>query len=90
MNDQDDADRGDEPVERAVVDDVPTDEPDPPDLANYVLEAVDRQDADDLRELAQYALERAAWSDRDLEPETWTSATTSSSSTSKRRAAGRK
>jgi len=63
-----DGDR-DGPAELERVDDVPHQEPEPPELAQYLLDAVDRQDADDLRDLAHYALERAAWLDRDLDPD---------------------
>lgn len=48
----------------------PDEEPDAPDdAAAYLVDALDRQDADTLREVASYALRRAAWLDRDLEPE---------------------
>lgn len=57
------------PVETVIVDDVPDDEPERPDAANYLLDAVDRQDSDTLREVARYALELAAHNDRDLEPD---------------------
>lgn len=59
----------DGPVELALVDEQPAAEPQPPELAQYLLDAVDRQDPDDLRDLAHYALERAAWLDRDLDPD---------------------
>ena len=46
-----------------------SEEPKPPDAAAYLVDALDRQDAETLREVAEYALERAAWLDRDLEPD---------------------
>lgn len=59
-----------EVLEREVVHDLPREEPDPPDdAAAYLVDALDRQDAETLREVAAYALRRAAWLDRDLEPE---------------------
>jgi len=46
-----------------------TEEPEPPDAAAYLVDALDRQDAETLREVAAYAEARAEWLDRDLEPD---------------------
>lgn len=44
--------------------------PSPPaDAPQYVVEGLDRQDAETLRELAQYADRLADWKDRDVERE---------------------
>jgi hypothetical protein len=59
-----------EPVERVDVYQRPVSEPQPPRGApNYAVEPLGRQGAETLREVAQYALQRAAWLDREIDPE---------------------
>lgn len=78
-NDTNDADRSDDllgdgglassPAESVIVPRTPDDRPDRPDAATYLLDAVDAQNSETLRAVARYALELAAWQERDLEPE---------------------
>jgi hypothetical protein len=57
-----------EPTERVEITTTPVTEPSPPsDLPAYLTDPVDRQSPDELRALAEYALKRAAWADRDLD-----------------------
>jgi hypothetical protein len=57
-----------DPVESVKITTTPVTEPSPPsDLPAYLTDPVDRQSPDELRALAEYALKRAAWADRDLD-----------------------
>lgn len=47
----------------------PTEPTRPASIPNYIGDGLDRQDADTLREIAEYCLDRAAWLERDVEPE---------------------
>ena len=46
-----------------------TEKPTPPDVAQYVIDPLQKQDSEDLRALAEYCEQLAAWKDRPVDPD---------------------